>query len=65
MTKKVKRLKGFHLLGTIQTETMPWVQRAIDAGRPVPKWIAERSATEKEFEENMALREAAFPQTKK
>jgi hypothetical protein len=42
----------------------PWIDEAIAAGRQVPTWIAERAATREQFEELLALRERAFPETK-
>jgi hypothetical protein len=42
----------------------PWVAEAIEAGRNVPRWIAELQ-TKKEFADMMDLRERAFPKTKR
>ena len=42
----------------------PWVAAAINAGRSVPRWIA-NLPTEKEFTDTMKLRESAFPATRR
>jgi hypothetical protein len=41
----------------------PWVQRALNQGRSVPNWM--QSLGEKDFNETLALREQAFPSTKR
>ena len=44
--------------------TKPWIAAAINAGRSVPRWIADLP-TEKEFTDMMKLRQNAFPSTRR
>jgi hypothetical protein len=46
------------------TTTKPWVQQAKDAGRVVPRWIAELT-TEAEFNAMLELRERAVAESER
>jgi hypothetical protein len=43
----------------------PWIGAALAAGRRVPNWIGARATSREQFEQLMALRERAFPATRR